>query len=205
MRSEMSSTLFNRGMTTQMGQRRRAEEIQRSINELRATASDTRALHEENMALRTAVSTLEMRLASLEKGGVTAAATVSTPSVAPEAVTALQETVAALTRRVDDTILSLQGRLTAVEAGSVRITDRFQALETNTTVADAVASLRTQVEAINSNTTVTDTLRSLRTQIDAMASNATVNDAVSSLRTQIASLETRLAGLEPKTTENTPA
>lgn len=200
MRSEMSSTLFNRGMTTQMGQRRRAEEIQRSINELRATASDTRSLHEENVALRATISALEIRLASLEKGGVATVATATATAAAPsEALITLQETVAALTRRVDDTILSLQGRLTAVEAGTVRVMDRVHALETNTSAIGA------QVEAITSNTSVTETLSSLRTQIDAIASNITINDVVSSLRTQIASLETRLASLDTTATVTTTA
>lgn len=74
---EMSSTLYNRGTTTQTGVRRRAEAIDKSIADLRAAASTA---DETNRLVRL----LEARIVALEKKVTTleAAATVATPAPA---------------------------------------------------------------------------------------------------------------------------
>jgi hypothetical protein len=82
---EMSSTLFNRGSTTQTGVRRRAEAIDKSITELRAAVSTSdetsrlvRLLEARISALERKVTTLEAANTALEAQVVTATNTTET-------------------------------------------------------------------------------------------------------------------------------
>ena len=82
----MSSTLFGRGVNTQIGMRQRAEAVQRSLDDLRGTASDVAILRAEihavardNNAFKVLVPTLERRIATLE----TALAAVKAQAPAP--------------------------------------------------------------------------------------------------------------------------
>lgn len=84
--SEMSSTLFNRGMNTQMGTRQRAEAVDKNILALQLALAE---VHTSTMALPNIVRLLEAKVAALEKkvaelqGGSTEAEATTTTIVSP--------------------------------------------------------------------------------------------------------------------------
>ena len=62
--SEMSSTLFNRGMNTQMGTRQRAEAVDKNILALQFALAE---VHASTAALPNIVRLLEAKVAALER------------------------------------------------------------------------------------------------------------------------------------------
>jgi hypothetical protein len=80
----MSSTLFNRGTTTQAGIRRRAEAVDKSIADLRAAVSTSDETARLVRLLEARILTLERKVADLEIANATlkaAAAPTPTPTV----------------------------------------------------------------------------------------------------------------------------
>jgi hypothetical protein len=91
----MSSTLYNRGTTTQTGVRRRAEAVDKSITDLRAAIAavgDTervlRVLEARVAGLERKVSTLETANASLEERLAAQQAPAPTPVLEVQDATA---------------------------------------------------------------------------------------------------------------------
>ena len=62
----MSSTLFGRGINTQVGLSRRAEEVAKNISDLKTSIGSVKDLPNEVRLLRSQVSSLESRLAERE-------------------------------------------------------------------------------------------------------------------------------------------
>lgn len=62
----MSSTLFARGVTTQVGQRRRHETLEKNISDLQALVAGLKDLPMTVRVLEAKVATLERRVATLE-------------------------------------------------------------------------------------------------------------------------------------------
>lgn len=128
--TEMSSTLFNRGMTTQVGMRRRAEEVKKSIDELRSTVTGARSmqatideLSRENTVLRAMVAAMEGRISTLEK---------TASAAAPEIDVALTGRVDAIESQLSTvaiTATQLQSRTGSLEASTSSISNRVSALE----------------------------------------------------------------------------
>ena len=61
----MSSTLFARGTMTQVGQRRRAEEVNKSIADVRAAVESVQELPREFRVMRTRVEAMETHTATI--------------------------------------------------------------------------------------------------------------------------------------------
>ena len=79
---EMSSTLFARGVTTQVGQRRRHEVLEKNIAELQAALALVKDLPNQVRILEARNAVLERRVISLEaaRDQATASASPESPS-----------------------------------------------------------------------------------------------------------------------------
>ena len=88
----MSSTLYNRGTTTQTGIHRRAEAVERSLAELRATISTSDETNKLVRLLEARILGLERKVADLEITNTTLKATVAniTAAAAASSVTETQ-------------------------------------------------------------------------------------------------------------------
>lgn len=185
--SEMSSTLFNRGMNTQVGMRRRAEEVKKSIDELRGTITDARSmqatvdeLSRENATLRALVTAMESRMSILEANAATQTITVAgLQAKISSAAAATIDTV--LTSRVD----AIESNLSTVAATTTQLQDRTGSVEANT------ATVIDRINSVDSN---------LQGRINGVeSSTAAVSDRInavdSDLQSRIGRLETRTATL----------
>jgi hypothetical protein len=145
--SEMSSTLFNRGMTSQVGMRRRAEEVKKSIDELRSTVTDTRSMQvtideitRENITMRAMITAMEGRMSILETNAATQTITVAGLH-AKVAATAVLQVDTALTSRVD----TIESHLSTVATTTAQLQDRMGGVESSVSgVSERVSSLESR-------------------------------------------------------------
>ena len=141
--------------------RRRAEEVKKSIDELRSTVMDARTMQatiddltRENMALRMLVTAMEGRMSILETNAATQTVTVA----------GLQAKVAAATGPSVDTALigrvdAIESQLSTVAVTTTQIQDRMGGVETSTSsISSRVSNLE------SSSVTVTDRVNGLESR-----------------------------------------
>lgn len=64
---EMSSTLFGRGINTQVGGRRRAEEVDKALEDIRNTISDVKTVPYEMRAMQAKVISMDSKIAGYDQ------------------------------------------------------------------------------------------------------------------------------------------
>lgn len=125
--ARMSSALFARGTMTQVGQRRRAEEVNKNISDLRDTLETVKDLPRDFRVLNTRMSAMETHTAT---------------------ITSMNKTVAELTEK----IASQQVTITALQETLSKYGDMDALLERMSTIESKIqdnSSFKTELEAVD--------------------------------------------------------
>lgn len=140
-------------MTAQIGMRRRAEDVKKSIDELRSTVTDARytqlkidELTRENVALHALITTMESRMSILETNA--AIQTITVAGLQSKMTTAATAPDTVLTSRVD----AIEGRVTSIDMNlstlattTTQLQDRVGGVESATSnISDRVGTLESR-------------------------------------------------------------